>query len=227
MNVKDIMSAPVVTVSADTSLKEVAAVLVEHRISGVPVVDGKRSVLGVVSEGDILVRERGAGRARFDLLSWLSETEGAELEAKLHARTAGEAMSHPAVTIRADAPLAKAAAYIVDRGVNRLPVVDQERKLVGIVTRADLVRVFARTDPELEREIRDEVLTGAFLWCSPGHVGVEVLEGDVLLTGVVESQDVAELLVWMTERVPGVLSVRSELSWAQAFAETAQRRTER
>ncbi|HUP31780.1 MAG TPA: CBS domain-containing protein, partial [Gaiellaceae bacterium] len=137
MRVRDIMSSPVVTVSADTPLREVAALLVERGISGMPVVDAERRVLGVVSEGDILVRERGAGRARFDLLAWLSESEEAELEAKLRARTAGETMTRPPVTIAADAPLAKAAAYIVDRGVNRLPVVDAERRLVGIVTRAD------------------------------------------------------------------------------------------
>jgi CBS domain-containing protein len=214
MKVKELMSAPVVTFSPGTPLKEVASVLVARGISGAPVVDEGGRVLGVVSAGDILVRERGWGRARFDLLAWLSESESTELEARLHARTAGEAMSHPAVTIPADGPLAKAAAYMVDRGVNRLPVVNAEGKLVGIVSRADLVRAFARSDAELEREIREDVVAGAFLWCSPGHVRVEVSEGDVVLTGEVESRDVAEMLAATVERVPGVLSVRSELRWS-------------
>jgi CBS domain-containing protein len=204
------MSFPVVCASVGTPLKEVAATLVERRISGLPVVDDEMRVLGVVSESDIVVRERGAGRSRFDLLAWLSESEGVELEAKLRARTAGEAMSQPAVTIAPDAPLSRAAAYMVDRGVDRLPVVDAWRRLVGIVTRADLVRAFARSDTELERDIRQEVADAAFVWCTPGHVGVEIVGGDVTLTGEVESSEVAEQLVAAAERVPGVLSVRAD-----------------
>ena len=213
MKVRELMSAPVATVSPETPLRDVAAVLVERGISGVPVVDRERGVLGVVSEGDIVIRERGEGRARFDLLAWPSETADVQLRVKLRARTAGEAMSHPAVTISADASVAKAAAYIVDRGVNRLPVVDGQERLVGIVTRADLVRAFARSDEELEREIREEVVAGAFSCYSPGYVRVEVVDGDVALTGKVESSDVAELVGAGVRRVPGVLSVRSELSW--------------
>ena len=213
MRVEELMAAPVVTVSPDTPLREVASVLVERGISGMPVVDGQGRVLGVVSEGDILVRERGAGRERFDLLAWLSETEIADLATKLRARTAGEAMSQPPVTIPADGPLAKAAAYMVDRGVNRLPVVDGEGTLVGIITRADLVRAFVRSDEELARELREEVVAGAFSGYSPGYVHVEVADGDVTLAGEVESLDVAEQIATRARGVPGVLSVRSELRW--------------
>lgn len=196
MNVKDFMTAPAVAVSPDMPLRKVAAILAERAISGLPVVDNRHHVLGVVSESDIVARERDGGTKH---------------AGKATARTAGEAMTSPAITILPDAPLAAAAGSMLDGGVNRLPVIDRTGRLVGILTRADLVRVFARSDTELEREIRENVVVGAFSWASPGFVRAEVSDGDVTLTGAVESDDVAELLVSMVERVPGVLSVRSEL----------------
>jgi CBS domain-containing protein len=139
--VEQLMTAPVVTVPANRSLKEVALLLVEHRISGVPVVEDG-TVLGVVSEGDIVAKERGATTPAPDgLLAWLFGNDE-EITAKLAARTAADAMSSPTVTIETWRSAATAAALMTDRGVNRLPVVDRGR-LVGIVTRADLVRAFA------------------------------------------------------------------------------------
>jgi CBS domain-containing protein len=139
--VEQLMTAPVVTVPPNRSLKEVALLLVEHRISGVPVVEDG-TVLGVVSEGDIVAKERGATTPAPDgLLAWLFGNDE-EITAKLAARTAADAMSSPTVTIESWRSAATAAALMTDRGVNRLPVVDRGR-LVGIVTRADLVRAFA------------------------------------------------------------------------------------
>lgn len=120
-------------------------------------------------------------------------------------------MSRPAITIRDDDTVAKAAGRIVDDGVSRLPVVDDHGRLVGIVSRANLIRAFARSDEEIEREIEHDIVPGAFLWCSPGYVDTSVHAGDVVLTGTVESEDVARLLLASVEHVPGVLSVRSEL----------------
>ena len=213
MDVSDVMTKNVVTFRREAPLKEVAATLVRDGISGAPVVDEGGAVVGVVSETDILVRERGAGRVRFDLLSWLSESEGPAIEAKLRARTAGDAMTSPAVTIGPRAPLAKAAAFMVDRGVNRLPVVSNG-KLLGIVSRRDLVRAFTRSDAELEREVRDDVVAGWF-WTEPTSLDISVVGGTAELAGEVESQDVAERLVATIERLPGILAVRSELTWPQ------------
>ena len=214
MDVSELMTRNVVTVRPDTPLKKVAATLVRHGISGAPVVDDGGAVVGVVSETDIVERERGAGRVRFDLLAWLSESEGPALDVKLRARTAGEAMTSPAVTIGPHASLAKAAAFMVDRGVNRLPVVTKEGKLVGIVSRRDLVRAFTRTDAELEHEVRDDVVAGWF-WIEPASLAITVVHGTVEIAGEVESEDVAERLVATIERVPGVLAVRSELTWPE------------
>jgi osmotically-inducible protein OsmY len=100
---------------------------------------------------------------------------------------------------------------MLEQGVNRLPVVTDGR-LVGIVTRADLVRAFVRSDSELEREIRIEVLQRA-LWIPDGMVEVSVVEGAVTLSGVVETETDADVLVRLVQRVPGVVSVASEVGW--------------
>jgi len=211
MKVEDVMTRQVRTVTPDTPLKEVARIMAEAGISGLPVVKD-RKVVGVVSEADILVKERGEARHRRLLDLLLRET--ADVEAKLEARTAGEAMTSPAVTIGPTRPVAEAAARMIEQGVNRLPVVDDDGGLVGIVTRADLVRAFVRSDREIEREIVEDVILRA-LWIPPERVVVSVKGGEVTLGGQVESQAEAQLLEEFVQRVPGVISVRSELTWEQ------------
>jgi CBS domain-containing protein len=120
-------------------------------------------------------------------------------------------MTAPALTIAPERPVAEAAGVMVDEGVNRLPVVDSDGKLLGIVTRADLVRAFVRTDDELAEEIRDGVLLRA-LWIPPGDVDVAVDEGVVTLRGEVENRPTAELLPDFVRRVPGVVAVRSDVT---------------
>lgn len=208
--VEQLMTRRVVTVPPEMPLKEVAALLVEHRISGVPVFrDGE--LVGVVSEGDILAKERGPAPPAADgLLSWLFIDSGEEIRSKLAARTAAEAMSSPVITIEPWRSASEAAARMFDLGVNRLPVLEKG-DLVGIVSRADLVRAFMRGDAEIERDIREEVILHLF-WISPGEIDVEVRDGEVTLTGTVETPLLAELLPPEVQRIPGVVSVRSELS---------------
>ena len=128
-----------------------------------------------------------------------------DLDLKLAARTAGESMSAPAVTIGRRRPLTEAANRMIDEAVNRLPVVDDEGKLIGIVTRADLVRAFVRSDEEVEREIRDDVIRRT-LWIAPDSIEVKVEGGEVRLAGQVETKADAELLPAFVQRVPGVVS---------------------
>jgi CBS domain-containing protein len=208
--VDELMTPRVLTVTADTPLKHVALLLVEHGISGVPVVDDDGHVVGVVSEGDVLTKERGSQPGPEGFVGWLLGDVMKETHRKLAARTAGEAMSAPAITIEAWRPPASAAGLMIQHGVKRLPVL-RNGKLVGILSRADLVRAFTRTDAEIEREIRDDLLLGS-LWISPNDVEVRVQDGDVTLTGSVETPLVAELLPRQVERVPGVLSVQGELT---------------
>lgn len=210
MKVKELMTKDVVTIGPEASLKDVAKILAEYHISGLPVVGEQGQLLGVVSEADILLKEKGSDKRPGGFLGWLF-LEGVEAEAKLAARTAGEAMSAPPITIDAEKQVYEAAQKMTELGINRLPVLDDGR-LVGIVTRTDLVRAFTRSDAELMREIREEVILHT-LWISPERVTVTVSRGEVTLAGQVETKTDAELLPRFVERVPGVVSVRSNLTW--------------
>lgn len=210
MKVSDVMTREVVTVEEDTPLKDVAELLLEHGVSGVPVVYEGR-VVGVVSETDILYKERGPEGEPRGAISLLLDGPDASLPRKLAARTAGEAMSSPPVTIRSNRPLAQAAAMMLEQSVNRLPVVDGDR-LVGLVTRSDMVRAFARSDSEIEQAIRDDVFLRT-LWQSSDGIVVDVSGGEVVLRGEVHSEAQADAIRLFTSRVPGVVGVESDLTW--------------
>jgi CBS domain-containing protein len=211
MLVADLMTRDVASVTPGTSLKEVAALLVERRISGLPVCDASGTVLGVVSEADILWKTQGYPPERSRFLHWFVDQTGGD-DVRLHARDAGSAMTAPAVTICSDTDAARAARLMVENRVNRLPVVDGGR-LVGILTRADLVRAFTRVDEEIETEIRETVLLHT-MWIDPSRVEITVEDGDVTLIGQVENRTGAELVESYVRRVPGVVSVSCQLTWA-------------
>lgn len=214
MRVKDAMTTDVVTVQPGTSLKDAARTLVERKISGLPVVDVAGELVGIISEGDILFRERGEVESVGGPLAWLiSPRQFQELE-KLDARVVGEAMTTPAITIGPERPVTAAAALMIDRGVNRLPVVNRRGTLVGIVTRADLVRAFARPDAEVAQDIRTEVVQHT-MWLQEGSIEVQVDGGEVTLRGRIDQRRDAELLPKLAARVPGVVGVHSELTWTE------------
>ena len=203
MSVRDVMTAPVFSVTTSTPLKDVARILVDHRISGVPVVDDTGAVVGVVSEADFLLKEGGheiARRRWFGRL--LGETrEASTRHAKIGAITAGEAMTSPAATIEADRSTTAAATLMVDLDVNRLPVLDGGR-LVGIVSRADLVRAFVRSDDQLAENIRHDILLRV-LWLNPELFDVEVHNGVASIRGRVERRSTAEMIERAVRNVPG------------------------
>lgn len=203
MRVAELMTTDVLTVGPDTTLKDVAVLLSGRRISGCPVVDGDGTLLGVVSEADILAKERRpAHQTRFGHL--LGYTEPGD--AKALARTAGEAMTAPPVTIDSARRVDAAAALMLDKSVNRLPVVGRDGRLVGIVTRADLVRAFVVGDDAIAREIREEVLLHE-LWLDPEDFELAVENGEVTITGQIGRQEEASLIERRIRLVPGVVSV--------------------
>jgi len=210
MKVQDVMTREVLTVEPQTPIKEVARLLVERRISGAPVVEADGTLVGVVSESDILVKERDRAGTTSLLAHFLDQN--APDRAKHDACDAADAMTAPPVTIRRGRPVHEAAALMLDRGVNRLPVVDEHSRLVGIVTRADLVRVFARTDEEIARDIREDVFRRT-LSAAPDRFDVDVESGEVTIEGPVADRQSAEALTRLVERVPGVVQVRSRLTW--------------
>jgi CBS domain-containing protein len=201
MRIANVMTTWVVTVRPETALKQVAELLAARGISGAPVVDENRHVVGVVSEADILAKERWPRRR--SRLERLLGRDG--LDTKTTARIAGEAMTSPAVTIGAERRVDAAAALMLDRGINRLPVVDAEGLLVGIVTRADLVRAFAGSDEQIANEIREDVILQQ-LWLDPTGVELVVRDGEVTLSGPFEDENERELVVRRIRLVPGVVS---------------------
>jgi CBS domain-containing protein len=213
------MAREVAWVTPETLLKDVAELLARRRISGVPVCDGDGAVIGVVSEQDILVKEAQEPERAGPLYAAADRLYRDTLT-KRAARTAGEAMTAPAVTIEPDCTLTEAARRMLESKVSRLPVVADGR-LVGIVTRADLVRAFARPDGEVEHEIVSDVLARA-LGLEPGRVIVSVDRGEVTLTGEVEGRSDARLAERLVLRIPGVVSVDVHLTWR--FDDLARRR---
>jgi CBS domain-containing protein len=207
MKVADAMSADPITVTPVTTLKDAAALLAEHGISGLPVVEDE-TVVGVISEADIVARSTGGRESRSVIAALFG---GGQDEGAVAGASVSDAMSSPAITIGSGREVAEAARVMVERRVNRLPVVDGTR-LIGIVTRADLVRAFVRPDEELEREIREDVAETA-LWIDSTALNVTVEQGAVKLAGEVDRRADAELLRSFTESVPGVVSVESELRW--------------
>lgn len=214
MTVGNVMTSPVVSVDADMPLKEVAILLVENKISGVPVVDADGAVLGIVSEADFLVKEQGAEAIRHrPLARFFGESRGSrEQLAKVAAVTAGDAMTAPAITIDSHRRISEAAALMTARRMNRLPVVDDGR-LVGIVTRADLVRAYVRSDEELAGTIRDEVLL-RILWLDPASFTVDVTDGVASVSGHVPRRSTAEMIAHLVAMIPGIVDARADVSWA-------------
>jgi CBS domain-containing protein len=212
VEVGHVMTRDVVSVTPGTPIKDAAILLTERGISGLPVCDEDGRVVGVLSEADLLVKESGPQRSSGGLFAWLVDTASTPDLAKLRAHTAGEAMSEPPITIEPDAPVTEAARQMVELGINRLPVVEGD-ELVGIVTRADLVRLFTRSDEEIAHEIREDV-AGRMLWIAPDRLEVDVERGEVVLRGQVDTEVEAELLEKRVPLVPGVVGVRSELTWS-------------
>jgi CBS domain-containing protein len=210
MKIEQLMTREPIAVGAETPLRDVAGILSERRISGLPVIGERLEVLGVVSEGDIVAKEQGPAPDRGRLLGRLRPDRARAR--KLAARTAGEAMSAPAITIEANRSVAEAAQLLAGNGIKRLPVVDENGTLVGIVTRADLVRAFARPDREIEQEIREDVVLRA-LWIEDPRLEIRVERGEVRLAGKLQNRSDAELLQRFAARVPGVVSVHSTLRW--------------
>jgi CBS-domain-containing membrane protein len=210
-----VMTTDVVRAEYGTPFKEVARLLATHRISGLPVVDEDDRVIGVLSETDLMMHQATTpdpyeprNRARLAEL-----TPGAKrLAAKGRARTAGRLMTAPAVTVHADDTIVRAARTMAQKHVERLPVLDQEDRLVGIVTRRDLLQVFLRPDQEIREEVIQEVLVRA-LWLPPGSVEVSVTEGVVTLSGHAERKSETQIAMSMTRRIDGVVDVVGKLTY--------------
>lgn len=206
VTVKDMMTTEVVAVRRETTFKEMAAVLRRYRVSALPVVDGAGRVLGVVSEADLLAKEALADSGPVAELVHHQDVRKAE------GLTAGDLMTRPAVTAAPDDPVEQAARMMYFMRVKRLPVVNSGGQLVGIISRADVLAVFDRTDEDIRTDIVDGILRHEYL-VDPRQFRVMVESGVVTMEGTPETTALGHALIRKARHVPGVVAVRDRLSY--------------
>jgi len=208
--VADIMTTRVVSVREDASYKDMAAMLRQSRISAFPVLDHAGRVIGVVSEADLLVKEA----ALADGTSLLAALRHLREDDKAEGITAGDLMSAPAVTIGPDARVEEAARLMYDKRVKRLPVVNRAGRLVGIVSRVDVLSVFDRPDQMIRQEITQRVLPEV-LTLVPHGLGVAVRDGIVTLSGRLAAEHEGKSVTEAIRHVQGVVAVRDRFSYLE------------
>ena len=207
--VDEVMTTAVVTVTPGTPYRAVVDALIAHRFSAVPVVDEFQRVIGVVSEVDLLRKIEYAGHEEPRIFE--SRHRRGE-RSKATARTAGDLMSSPAVVALSGTSIAGAARLLDDERVKRLPVVDDLGRLIGIVSRVDLLKVHLRPDDEILADGRDAV-ADALAAEDAKTVAVEVVAGVVTLTGTVERWSATDIADRAVRQIPGVVEVVDELTY--------------
>jgi CBS domain-containing protein len=207
--VRDVMTSEVVTVEPWTPFREIVTQLAEHRISAAPVLDAEGNVLGVVTEADLLLKQEHPDLEFNVPLAW-SRRRRLERE-KAAAVVAGALMTTPAITVAPTATITEAARRMHTAGVKRLPVVNEAGRLVGVVSRADLLKVFNRSDEAIWREIMDDVIVRDFMM-DPSRFFIDVVDGVVVLQGRIERSRLIPVLVRAVHGVEGVVRVEDRLT---------------
>lgn len=226
MKAKHAMTYPVITATPDMTVRQVAQLLTEHHISALPVVDKAGKVIGLVSEGDLIRRfEIGTQRRRSWWLSlFTSNIQLAEEYAHAHATKILDLMTYDVISVGPETPLPEIARIFERNHIKRVPVIDHD-KLVGIVTRANLVRAIATAPQKEHRPLRDEELHDKILerlkeldWVNLTTLNVTVDHGVVNLRGLVNSEAERNALRIATESVHGVKAVNNNLALEPAPA---------
>lgn len=204
LTVASVMTRKVITVTPETSFKEAVRVLRSNRISGLPVVDSAGQLVGIVSEADLLNKAEKREPDAYVLDSRKHRLD----RSRAAAMDVASAMSREVTTVRPDFPVARAAREMHGRGFKRLPVVDESGRLVGIVSRGDLLKVFLRSDDELRAEV------AAILGLAESSFGAHGLSGEVAagvvdLAGTFESKSRLEATVRAVAAIDGVVGIRN------------------
>ena len=210
--VKEVMTTQVMTVRRDATFKEMAATLRQYRVSAFPVIGDDGKVIGVVSEADMLAKEVLNGEHAGTLTAMLHRRE----RDKADGLTAGELMTHPAVTVASEDTVEHAARLMYTLRVKRLPVIDAGCRLVGIISRTDVLAVFDRLDDEIRAEITDNVILHDFL-VDPRQFVVTVQAGVVTLEGSPQTASLGHHLVRKVRHVQGVVAVRDRLGYPDDY----------
>lgn len=196
VHVVDLMTTDVITVSPETPIKDAARLMFRHRVSGLPVCDEMSCLVGIITEADFLRLEVARGEA----------------DEPVPVETVGEVMNRGVVTVGPDQTIPDAAKIMVVQDVKRLPVVDDEQHILGILSRLDVVAVFTRPDEVIEDEIREDLIRRV-LFVDPDDIDVRVLDGVVSLSGEIATRNESRLLEEITRRLDGVIRVQNELTW--------------
>lgn len=219
MKARDVMVAPVICVNVSAKVDEVAAVLLKHHISAVPVVEDDNKLVGIVSEGDLIHRvEAGTERRRSWWLRLLtSDQELAADFVKSHSRNVRDVMTPDPVTAPPDMQLAEVAELLERHGIKRVPIV-KDGVIVGIVSRANLVQALAAGRGKMiagedDSDIREKLMTQLRQqpWAHLGRINITVSDGVVDLWGIAESETERQALRVAAESTPGVRSVNDNL----------------
>lgn len=224
MKAKDVMTPDVITVNQDTTVTTIAKLLVERRISAVPVVDKDGKMVGIVSEGDLLQRvEEGAEGHRSWWLSLLDTPDAAaRAYAKSHGRHADDVMTKKIVSVSEDTTVSEIAGLLEENRIKRVPVL-RDGKPVGIVSRANLIQALATRHEnatgavaEDDRAIREKVIETLRKesWANAGTVNIVVENGEVNLWGIVDSEDTRSAMHVAIENTPGVKSIADHMGMA-------------
>ena len=220
MKAADVMVANVMTVGADATVQEVAALLLRNRISAVPVVDTKGAIVGIVSEGDLLNRtESGTEHRKSWWLDALASREVLAIEyIKSHSPKVSDVMTRDVITAAPEMHVAQVAALLEKNGIKRVPIV-KDGKIVGIVSRANLLQGLASlTGKALQAKADDSALRERLMtklrserWTRPALISVTVQDGNVELWGIVDSQAERKAVHILAEVTPGVRAVNDNL----------------
>lgn len=212
--VGEIMTRRVVAAREDMPFKDLVALLHEHRVSGAPVVGEDGRLVGIVTEADLLIAGASEPQRRSRFVRWFMDSRFlAELEEPTRDPRVQDLMTRDVATVGPGTTVREAIRVLLRAGVKRLPVVDPEGRVVGIVSRSDLLSPFLRTDDDIRREIREEVILRT-MWIDPSEVTVSVRSGIVRLSGRLERRSLKEILVELVRRVDGVVVVDDALSFA-------------
>jgi CBS domain-containing protein len=209
VTVADLMTKQVVSIDGATPFKEIVTLIHEHHVSALPVTDEAGHVVGIVSEADLLLKEE---QLELSERHFLESSRRHVERRKAAALSAAQLMTSPAITIKPTMTVAAAAALMHGRNVKRLPVVDDDDRLVGIVSRSDLLKVFLRDDKEIAREVVTD-LALLVLWLEPSRLNVTSRGGVVTLAGEVPRLSDSRLLAKLALELDGVVGVVNQLTY--------------
>ena len=210
--VKDVMTPNVITVKEDTPFEVIADALRSYRVSAFPVLDGASQVIGVVSESDLLAKLALGIEEPGTVPGMITGILRRQQLQKAHAVMAAELMTAPAYTVLPEDTVEQAARIMYLRNVKRLPVVDSAGRLAGIVSRADVLAVYGRTDGDIAEEIRTGLLSTETP-ANPGTLDVSVKAGVVTIVGRPQTRDQGDVIIGRARHVEGVVAVRDRLDY--------------